>query len=411
MSHDGSRLPPTTTWQARNALPLPAHPKAHFMQNDQKQINAIKRVVPWEQEFKIMTKIRYAVVGAGWISQEAFMPSTEQTGNSEMTAIVTGNVEKAKKLADFYGIKHIYTYDQYDAALKSGHFDAVYIALPNSMHADYSIRASKAGIHSLVEKPLAVTVEECKAMIAAAKSNGARLMTAYRLHNEPTTLHVLDLIRKGEIGEPRMFSSYFSYQADGSNHRLLAEHWGGPLQDIGVYCLNAVRHVFNDEPIEAIAMEDSFPGDARFKSVGEMYAATLRFPKGRIAQFFASFGAESVEQYRVVGTTGEIEVLNGYKFDTAKTVRLNKQGKVTEWDFPQLDHFSGQTAYFSECILNKVEAEADGDEGLNDVRVMLAIETAARTGKAQEIVSAPRPRHPSTDMEKRFPPTSRRLLV
>lgn len=358
-----------------------------------------------------MTKIRYAIVGAGWISQEAFMPSIDQTGNSEMTAIVTGNVEKAKKLADFYGIQHIYTYDEFDAALKSGAFDAIYNALPNSMHADYTIRALDAGIHALVEKPLATTVEECEAMIAAAKASGARLMTAYRLHNEPATLHVLDLIRKGEIGEPRMFSSFFSYQANGSNHRLLAEHWGGPLQDIGVYCLNAVRHIFADEPVEAIAMEDSAPGDPRFNSVGEMYSATLRFPKGRIAHFFASFGAELVEQYRVIGTHGDIEVIDGYRFETAKKVRLLQQGKVTEWDFPQLDHFSGQAAYFSECILNKVEAEADGDEGLNDVRAMRAIEAAARTGQAQKIVSAPRPRHPTSDMEKRFPPTSRRLLV
>lgn len=358
-----------------------------------------------------MTKIRYAVVGAGWISQEAFMPSIEQTGNSEMTAIITGNVEKAKKLADFYNIKHIYTYDQYDAALKSGTFDAIYNALPNSMHADYTIRALNAGIHALVEKPLATTVAECEAMIAAAKASGKRLMTAYRLHNEPATLYALDLIRKGEIGEPRMFSSFFGFQADGANHRLQAEHWGGPLQDIGVYCLNAAHHVFGDEPVEAIAMEESLPGDDRFKSVGEMYSATLRFPKGRIAHFFASFGSEAIDQYRVIGTKGDLEVLSGYRFDTPKKIRLIKDGKVTEKDFPKLDHFSGQAAYFSACILKNVEAESDGDEGMNDVRALRAIEEAARTGKAQDILSAPRKRHPTPDMEKAFPPTTRRLLV
>ena len=356
-------------------------------------------------------KIRYAVVGAGWISQEAFMPSIDQSGNSEMTAIVTGNVDKAKKLAEFYNIRHIYTYEQYDDALKSGTFDAVYIALPNSMHADYTIRALNAGIHALVEKPLALTVDECKAMITAAKSSNTRLMTAYRLHSEPTTLHALDLIRKGEIGEPRMFSSIFGFQADGANHRLVAEHWGGPLQDIGVYCLNAARHVFSDEPVEAVAMEDSMPGDDRFNSVGEMYSATLRFPKGRIAHFFVSFGSEAIDQYRIIGTKGDLEVISGYRFDTSKKVRLIKDGKVTEWDFPKLDHFSGQAAYFSDCILNGVEPEADGEEGLNDVRVLRAIEEAARSGKAQDIVNVPRPHHPTTDMERRFPPTGRLLLV
>ena len=105
-----------------------------------------------------MAKIRYAVVGAGWISQIAFMPSVAQTENSEMTAIVTGNADKAKQLADFYGIKNVYTYEQYDEMLAGDIVDAVYIALPNSMHADYAIRALNAGKHALVEKPLAVSI-------------------------------------------------------------------------------------------------------------------------------------------------------------------------------------------------------------------------------------------------------------
>ncbi len=115
-----------------------------------------------------MRKIRYAVVGTGWISQIAFMPSVAQTGNSEMTAIVSGNRANAEKLADFYGIEHIFSYDQYDEMLHSKLVDAVYIALPNSLHADYTIRAAQAGVHALVEKPLAVSVAECEAMIAAA---------------------------------------------------------------------------------------------------------------------------------------------------------------------------------------------------------------------------------------------------
>ena len=184
-----------------------------------------------------MKKIRYAVVGTGWISQIAFMPSIAQTGNSEMTAIVSGNPANAKKLADFYGIEHIYSYDRYDEMLASGLVDAVYIALPNSMHADYAIRAAKAGVHALVEKPLAVTAEECAAMIAAADEAQVCLMTAYRLHSEPATLEAIDMIRRGEIGDPRIFSSVFSFPVGAGNHRLKAEHWGGPLQDIGVYCI------------------------------------------------------------------------------------------------------------------------------------------------------------------------------
>ncbi|MFN0193205.1 MAG: Gfo/Idh/MocA family protein [Aestuariivirga sp.] len=358
-----------------------------------------------------MKKVRYAVVGAGWISQEAFMPSVDQTGNSEMTAIVTGNLEKAKKLADFYGIKHVYPYERYDEMLKAGVADAVYIALPNSIHADYAIRAANAGVHALVEKPLAMTAAECEAMIAAAAKAGVWLMTAYRLHNEPGTLEVLDMVRRGDIGDPRMFSSVFCFQSGPENHRLLAEHWGGPLQDLGVYCVNAVRHIFASEPIEARAMRDAGPGDPRFREVEETICATLRFPGGRIANFFSSFGASSFESYTIAGTSGVIDVYFGYRFETARRIRVIRDQEVTEKVVPHVENFSGQTAYFSDCILKGVRPESDGEEGLADMRALLAIEEAARTGKPQKIVSPPRPVHPTMDMVRSFPPVSRRLLV
>ena len=196
--------------------------------------------------------VRYAVVGAGWISQEAFLPAIPQVENSAVNAIVSGNPDGAGKLAEFYGIEHVYSYDDYDAMLAADVVDAVYVALPNSMHADYAIRAMRAGKHALVEKPLAISIAECEAMIAAAEEAGVFLMTAYRLHSEPGTVKVLDLIQAGEIGEPRHFASTFSFQSDDDNHRLLAKHWGGPLQDIGVYCLNAARHCLASEPTQAV---------------------------------------------------------------------------------------------------------------------------------------------------------------
>lgn len=358
-----------------------------------------------------MKKIRYAVVGGGWISQEAFMPSIAQTGNSEMTAIVSGNRAGAEKLASFHGIEHVFSYEQYDEMLARGIVDAVYIALPNSMHADYAIRAAEAGVHALVEKPLAVSVAECEAMIAAAEKAGVWLMTAYRLHTEPGTLEAIDIIRRGEIGDPRIYDALFSFSMKPGNHRLKAEHWGGPLQDIGVYCLNAVRHLFRSEPVGVVAAAASRPGDGRFSEVEEMISATLRFPEGRLAHFTASFGASEIDQYRVIGTEGQIEVSPGFRFETAVTMRVTRGGKVTEKTWPRYDHFSGQAHYFSDCILKGTRPEPDGGEGLNDVRAMLAIEEAARSGKAQDIVSAPRPSHPEPAMARSFPPVERRLLL
>jgi len=358
-----------------------------------------------------MKKLRYAVVGTGWISQIAFMPSIAQTGNAEMTAIVSGNRANAEALAKFYGIQHIYSYEQYDEMLKSGHVDAVYIALPNSLHADYAIRAAKAGIHSLVEKPLATTAAECEAMIAAAKASGVKLMTAYRLHTEPGTIAAIEMIRNGEIGEPRIFSSVFSFPVAAGNHRLKAEHWGGPLQDIGVYFVNAMRHLFGAEPTEVIAATAARPGDPRFGEVEEMVSATLRFPGDRLGHFIASFGADELDQYRVVGTEGQIEVNPAFKFDRAMKLTLTKGGKITEKQFPQYDHFSGQAAYFSDCILKGIRPEPDGGDGLADVVIMRAIEEAARTGQAQKIHLPERPSHPVRVMAYEFPMSERRLML
>jgi predicted dehydrogenase len=355
--------------------------------------------------------IRYAVVGTGWISQEAFLPGAAQSGNSTVAALVTGDTDKAGRLAAFHGIPEVVTYADYDALLASDRIDAVYVALPNSLHADFAIRAARAGKHVMVEKPLAVTVAEAEAMIAAAETAGVSLMTAYRLHTEPGTLAVLEKIRSGAIGQPLLFQSLFSFQSQQGNHRLKAAHWGGPLQDVGVYCINAARHVFGEEPVEATATLHQPAHDPRFGEVEATVAATLRFPSGGLAQIIASFGAAAVDNYRVVGTAGDLELDPGFRFDTATRLRLRRDGVTDETHFPAVDHFAGQIAYFSDCITGGTPPEPDGGEGLADMRVLLAIEEAARSGCPVAIATPPRPQHPTPEMRRDKPVTTHRLLI
>lgn len=358
-----------------------------------------------------MKKVRYAVIGAGWISQEAFLPSIHATGNSEVSVIVSSSRRTAEKLAEFHGIPKVCGYEEYDDLLQSDLIDAVYIALPNSMHADYAIRAAQAGKHALVEKPLAVSVEECEAMIAAAEEAGTLLMTAYRLHSEPGTVKVLDLIRNGEIGDPKLFASTFSFQSDASNHRLLAKHWGGPLQDIGVYCLNAARHCLMGEPMEVSAMKVHGNGDPRFTEVEGSMAVTMRLPHDRLAQFVISFESDDTDMYRIVGTEGEITVEQGFDFHFNPRIWLTKGRERREIEVPDTDHFAGQTAYFSDCILSGVRPVPDGEEGLADVRALLAIEEAAKSGLAQTVDTPARDRHPDQSCVRCLPRTDRRLVL
>src|SRR5262245_17731157 len=161
---------------------------------------------------KSQRKVRYAVVGLGWFAQEAILPAfAHAKDNAELAALVTGEPTKAGELSKKYKVS-TFGYDDYESALKKERCDAVYIALPNSHHREYTERAARAGVHVLCEKPMADSSADCQAMIDACKSAGVRLMIAYRLHFEAANLHAVETIQSGQLGEPRLFNSVFAQQ-------------------------------------------------------------------------------------------------------------------------------------------------------------------------------------------------------
>jgi glucose-fructose oxidoreductase len=237
----------------------------------------------------------------------------------------------------------------------------------------------------LCEKPLALSEAECREMIAAAGLKGVRLMTAYRLHFDSATLTAIDLVRRGRIGEPRFFSSTFSMQVtDLDNIRLKAERGGGPLLDLGVYCINAARALFQDEPIQVVGMHAA-GADRRFVEVPEMTFAMLRFPGERVATFGASFGAAETSAYHIVGTLGDLRVEPAYEYAEGLAHRLTVSGRVTRRRFPKRDQFGAELLAFSAAILERRDPEPSGIEGLADVRVIEAIERSAFEGRAIEL--------------------------
>ena len=242
-------------------------------------------------------KIRYAVVGLGHIAQNAILPAfVHAQKNSELTALVSDDPAKLRTLSREYGVKNTFTYEDYDICLRSGEIDAVYIALPNNLHLDYCVRAARAGIHVLCEKPLAVTEDECQQIIQACAENDVKLMTAYRLHFQRGNLEAIKIVRSGKIGEPRIFNSVFTMQVSAGNIRTKDKYAGGTLYDIGVYCINAARYIFGDEPTEGFCYSAS-NHDPRFRRIEEMTSAILRFPKQRLANFTTSFGASDSTRF------------------------------------------------------------------------------------------------------------------
>jgi predicted dehydrogenase len=358
-----------------------------------------------------MSFVRYAVVGAGWISQEAFMPGIRQSQNSRITAVVSGSPELAERLARFHDIPQVVSYNEYDQLLAGDSVDAVYIALPNSFHADFAIRAARAGKHVLVEKPLAINEAECRAMILAAEEAGVHLMTAYRLHNEPGTLDLLSRIDAGEIGIPRLCTAVFSFRVDPKNHRLSAAHWGGPLQDVGVYCLNAMRHVFGAEPEEVSAIVSDGGGNPQYAEVPESVAVTLRFPGGALGQFMASFGASDQDFYMVAGTEGSLRLDPGFRFGVATRLEHRSGLSCGQIEYARSDQFGAMASYLSNCILSGIAPRLTGAEGLADVVIMRAIERAAETGTPQKIAALPTIVQPTVEMEQVCQVTEHRLVL
>lgn len=341
------------------------------------------------------SKVRYAVVGAGWISQAAFMPGVAHTGNSVMTALVTGDPRKADALGRRYGITDCYHYDAYRAMLDSANVDAIYLALPNWQHRQFAVPALEAGLHVLLEKPMATSEEDCRAIRAAADASGAKLMVAYRLHFEPATLEAIRMVRAGELGEARLFSSVFTQKVSGLNHRARHGFWAGPVADMGPYPINAVRNLFGAEPVEVMAWGErhrDLPYD-----FDDTVSVALRFPEGRLAQFTVAYGLDQADSYRVTGTEGDLEVSPGFMFPGPLRHLLSRGGGKSERGFKACDQFGGETRYFSDCVLHDREPEPDGEEGLLDVRVIAAIERALATGQKQALPPATRRKHPHPD--------------
>jgi predicted dehydrogenase len=347
-------------------------------------------------------KVRYAVVGLGHIAQVAVLPAFAHAANSELTALVSDDAAKLRKVGRKYGVRNLFSYDQYEACLRSGQVDAVYIALPNSLHRDYTERAARAGVHVLCEKPLAVTAQDAQAMVRAAERSGIRLMTAYRLHFEAANLRAVEIVRSGRLGEPRLFDSVFTMNVKEGNIRLRKELGGGPLYDIGIYCINAARYLFRDEPYEVLAA--SVKGaERRFREVDEATSVVMRFPKDRLASFTCSFGAADVSSYRVVGTKGDLVVEPAYEYAGSLAHRLTVGGRASQRTFARRDQFAPELLHFSDCILRRRTPHPDGREGLADVRIIEALLRSARSGRPVRLTPVKVSRRPTLADEKRRP--------
>ena len=325
-------------------------------------------------------KIGYAVIGLGRIADH-FMRGVLLTSNSQVTALVSGHPDKAARIAAQYAVPStsIYNYENFDQIAHNPAVDAVYVALPNSMHAEYTIRSAKAGKHVLCEKPMSTNVAEAEQMIAACKAANVKLMIAYRCHYEPTNLRAIKLIRSGALGQVQAIESSFGFNIAPGEWRLSRKlAGGGPLFDVGIYSLNACRYLTGEEPEHISAYASVIDHDGRFNEVEENVSWTMKFPSGIVASCSTTYGAPMDGYFRVHGSKGWLEVDQAFVYEG---LRLRAEFGDTKLDEPNPardpSHFMAETAHFSRNIQDGSEPSSPGEEGLRDMRYITEIYRSA----------------------------------
>lgn len=327
-------------------------------------------------------RIGFAVVGLGKIAQGSVLPAFANSKSAKLVALVGRDQEKTAQLARRFHAIAIYHSDEYAACLANSDVSAVYIATPPGEHARLTVQAAEAGKHVLCEKPLAATVEQSAEMVEACRQNGVLLMTAYRKYYEPSTLHLKQLIQGGKLGRIDAIHTAFSelYVPGVSQGWLLDLKLGGggPLMDLGVYCVNTSRWLVDENPTQATAQ--SWTKDTkRFREVEEGVSFRLQFLSGLVVHGSSSYGAALSSFIFVQGTKGWASLAPVFPFDEVRHL-AGKIGKRSfSRSFKVIDEFASEIDAFASAIQNKHGVEADGVQGHRDMIIIEAIYESARS--------------------------------
>ncbi|WP_186738043.1 Gfo/Idh/MocA family protein [Spirosoma utsteinense] len=333
-------------------------------------------------------RVGYALVGLGHLTLEELLPAFGNCKKSKPVALVSGSPEKLHKVARQYGIKpaSCYSYADYDKLKDNPEVQVIYIVLPNSMHAEFTIRGAQAGKHILCEKPMANSSAECQAMIDACKKANRKLMVAYRIQYEPYNRYVREQLQKNEYGKPKFVDAFNCQSSANPKHwrHIKALAGGGALPDIGLYCLNTTRFILGEEPTEVFAYTHSDPDNPLFKEVEEVCSWQMKFPSGLIANCATHYNVHDSRQYRVMTERGWYELENAYAYTGQKLTTSHADGPIVRQENVSIapkNQFTAEIDYFSTCILDDIAPYSTGEEGLQDQRIMEAIYQSAREGK------------------------------
>jgi predicted dehydrogenase len=330
-------------------------------------------------------KIGYAVVGLGSIAKSSVLPAFARCKRSKLISVVGRDAKNAKLIAKKFGATAAYGSGEFAECLANPEIAAVYIATPQSSHLMLAAQAARAGKHVLCEKPLAATAAQAKQMVDICRKNGVQLMTAYRKYFEPSCVYLRKLIQDGLLGRLDVIHTAFSeLHVPGASLDWLLDArvaGGGPLMDLGVYCVNTSRWLAGEDP-EKVSAQAWRNDKTRFKSVEEGISFSMHFASGVVVNGTASYGALISSFIFVQGTKGWVCLTPAFPFDEARLLTGKVGGKLFEKRFQLVDEFAPEIDAFSEAIQKKTPVEPDGAQGLRDMKIIQAIYTAAKKQKS-----------------------------
>ena len=332
-------------------------------------------------------RMRWAIVGLGTFAIGQVIPGFTDARKSRITAFVSGNPDKARLLGERWGVDTFYNYANFDSIADNPDIDCVYIALPVGLHAEYTIRALKAGKHVLCEKPMASTSAECEAMIAAAKAANRQLGVAYRVHFEPNNRDVLNRVKSGDLGAMRFISADHGFDADPSwpphAWRLTKKlGGGGSMYDIGIYGLNTSLMMLPEDTVSSVSAVYSTPaGDPRFTEVEGGLEWRLRMASGISVAGSSSYCWNPyVSRQRYFGEKQSIEMKPATTYyDNRITIEGGGPPREYTAGIPGTQ-FAAQVDGFTDAVRANRAHLTPGAMGLRDIRLIEAMYRSADAG-------------------------------
>jgi predicted dehydrogenase len=326
-------------------------------------------------------KVGFAVVGLGIIAQGSVLPAFARCKKARLAAVVGRDEKKAAQLARKFKASHCYTAKDFAACFKNPEVDAVYIATPPGEHVHLTVQAARSGKHVLCEKPLAATVEQSAQMVEACRQSGVLLMTAYRKYFEPSCIYIKKIIESEALGQIDVIHTAFSelFNPGVSPSWLLDSKLagGGPLTDLGIYCVNTTRWLLGEDPVRASAQVWS-RDTARFRQVEEGISFRLEYPSGIVQQGSSTYSSAMSSIMFIQGTKGRLLLTPAYNFDEPRRLTGMIGHRPLARTFKVVDEFAPEIDAFSSAILEGRSILPDGEQGHRDMLILRAIYDSAR---------------------------------